>query len=212
MREGLNLSMVQKALLLGLGLQHNTVDDLVNELRLPANQVLALFNKAIRKIHKHLSNVVDKDTEQSIFKSRANRNAAARQAAGMTATGQTLADDMEEGAQDTFQRLNASAAKATAGAGVEAVANELADDAGLMQYAVQGADDDWGNALQPKKGGKGKVPGTIAIKTSRKPNANGVDGADASDGASVAHILAAAESEVGVSLCVCVPLCERNGR
>jgi len=36
---GVSLSMVQKALLLGVGLQHKTVDDLAAELSLPASQV-----------------------------------------------------------------------------------------------------------------------------------------------------------------------------
>lgn len=36
---GLSLSMVQKALLLGVGLQHRSVDDLALELNLPASQV-----------------------------------------------------------------------------------------------------------------------------------------------------------------------------
>jgi N-acetyltransferase 10 len=36
---GLSLSMVQKALLLGVGLQHRSVDALAEELNLPASQV-----------------------------------------------------------------------------------------------------------------------------------------------------------------------------
>jgi hypothetical protein len=44
----------QAAILLTLGLQQREVSDLQQELNLPSNQVLALFNKAIRKLHGHL--------------------------------------------------------------------------------------------------------------------------------------------------------------
>ena len=43
-------SYVLQAVLLALGLQHKGVDALTKELDLPATQVLALFNKTIRKL------------------------------------------------------------------------------------------------------------------------------------------------------------------
>ena len=39
-----------QAILTGLGLQHKTVDSLTQELELPANQLLALFNRSMRKL------------------------------------------------------------------------------------------------------------------------------------------------------------------
>ncbi|CAE7894471.1 nat10, partial [Symbiodinium sp. KB8] len=45
-----NLSRLQMAVLICLGLQHKNVDDLATEFRLPSTQVLALFNKAVRKL------------------------------------------------------------------------------------------------------------------------------------------------------------------
>ena len=41
---------VLQALLLGLGLQHHTVDELEKDLDLPVSQLLGLFNRMIRKI------------------------------------------------------------------------------------------------------------------------------------------------------------------
>jgi N-acetyltransferase 10 len=40
----------QVAILLAVGLQHRDVDSISSELDLPSNQVLAFFNKTIRKI------------------------------------------------------------------------------------------------------------------------------------------------------------------
>lgn len=46
----IELTVVQMALLAGIGLQHKTIEQLESELRLPQSQLLALFNKSIKKI------------------------------------------------------------------------------------------------------------------------------------------------------------------
>ena len=45
-----DLTAMQMALLAGVGLQHKTIDQLESELNLPQSQLLALFNKTIKKI------------------------------------------------------------------------------------------------------------------------------------------------------------------
>ena len=45
------LSYAQAAILLGMGLQQRTLDDSSKQLDLPAQQVMALFNKAMRRIY-----------------------------------------------------------------------------------------------------------------------------------------------------------------
>ncbi|KAJ6520530.1 GNAT acetyltransferase 2-domain-containing protein [Mycena sanguinolenta] len=51
------LSAVQSAILLGLGLQHKTVEEIETELSLPVSQTLALFSKVVRKITKRLVDI-----------------------------------------------------------------------------------------------------------------------------------------------------------
>ncbi|XP_053545303.1 RNA cytidine acetyltransferase [Bombina bombina] len=46
----LSLSAAQSALLLGIGLQHKSVDHLEKEIELPASQLMGLFNRIIRKM------------------------------------------------------------------------------------------------------------------------------------------------------------------
>ena len=48
------ISTVQCAVFIGVGLQHKTVDEVAEELDVPINQLLALFNKLIRKLSAHL--------------------------------------------------------------------------------------------------------------------------------------------------------------
>jgi N-acetyltransferase 10 len=46
----IQLTVIQMALLAGIGLQYKTIEQLENELNLPQSQLLALFNKLIKKI------------------------------------------------------------------------------------------------------------------------------------------------------------------
>jgi hypothetical protein len=77
-------SCIQAAILLTLGLQQREVSDLQQELNLPSNQVLALFNKAIRKLHGHLRAVKEAAVERQLPRPppRATPSAAAQ--AGMS--------------------------------------------------------------------------------------------------------------------------------
>ncbi|GLV37158.1 lethal (1) G0020 [Carabus blaptoides fortunei] len=58
------ISSVQSAILLGIGLQHKTVDTLSTELELPSSQLLGLFNRMIRKIVQYLNIILEQDIEK----------------------------------------------------------------------------------------------------------------------------------------------------
>lgn len=53
------LSAVQAAILLGMGLQHKTVEVLEKELGLPTSQIMGLFNRSLRKFSNHFTEVVE---------------------------------------------------------------------------------------------------------------------------------------------------------
>ena len=53
----IKLSYIQHAILIGLGLQHKTISQLVKELNLSSQQLLALFNKSIRKFSKYFDKI-----------------------------------------------------------------------------------------------------------------------------------------------------------
>ncbi|KAG2094228.1 GNAT acetyltransferase 2-domain-containing protein [Suillus discolor] len=55
--DDVKLSAVQASILLGLGLQRKTIEEVEGELSLPVAQALALFAKVIRKITKHLVDI-----------------------------------------------------------------------------------------------------------------------------------------------------------
>ena len=62
----LKLSSLQCAILLGMGLQSKTIDDLAEETTLPAGQLLAMFNKAIRKISKRLKVIFEDEITKEV--------------------------------------------------------------------------------------------------------------------------------------------------
>ena len=57
----INLSYTQSAILLGVGLQFKSVDDLQSEMNLQVNQLLPLFNKAIKKFTRIFKEVYEKE-------------------------------------------------------------------------------------------------------------------------------------------------------
>jgi N-acetyltransferase 10 len=67
-----NLSLVQAAILIGMGLQHKSIEDLEKELQLPPNQLLALFNKVVKKIISLLEEVNVNQMNQILFTSNTN--------------------------------------------------------------------------------------------------------------------------------------------
>ncbi|KAI5962216.1 NAT10 [Candida pseudojiufengensis] len=61
-----NLSSVQSAILLAIGLQHKNMDQIASELNLPSNQAMAMFAKIIRKFSTYFKNVLTKSIESSM--------------------------------------------------------------------------------------------------------------------------------------------------
>lgn len=62
-----NLSSLQAAIICGLGLQNKTIDELAFELNLPSNQILAIFNKTIRKISLALNAIAEMSVEAELL-------------------------------------------------------------------------------------------------------------------------------------------------
>ncbi|KAJ5893311.1 RNA cytidine acetyltransferase [Penicillium taxi] len=54
-----SLSGIQQSILLAIGLQHKSIDDLEKELSLPSGQLLAMFLKIIRKVSTHFRGVIE---------------------------------------------------------------------------------------------------------------------------------------------------------
>lgn len=141
--KGFKLSAVQSAILCGLGVQNREVDSITKELGLPSNQVLAMFNKAIRKISIALYNIVE-DKEKENLLSGEKRKKAQAAADGMKNVAQkTLEEDADEAAKDAIKEYNAGSSSS--------LPASVTNDKSLMQYAIKGSDKQWDKILDGKE-------------------------------------------------------------
>lgn len=98
----ISLSYVQAATLTGMGLQFKTIDQLQKDLGLQANQLLPLFNKAIRKFARLIKEVFEKDIVDEMNRDeQKSMNILAgvaqnKQAASQLGT-QTLNEELKQG-------------------------------------------------------------------------------------------------------------------
>eukprot|EP00978_Attheya_sp_CCMP212_P011390 scaffold28112_cov54-Attheya_sp.AAC.3 len=142
-----SLSSLQGALLCGVGLQNKTIDTLTGEFGLPANQVLAMFNKGVRKISKALQSVVEEaESKRSVLGDDARLEAEQKALKMKNVSRQTLEEDAREGATVAMAKLTGE---------TRAAANKLPPDilkdADIMKYAVKGTEEDWSRALDSKE-------------------------------------------------------------
>ena len=136
----LHLSAVQLALLVGLGLQHKTVDDLSTELELPASQLLALFNRSIRKISSVLKSILEGGIAEDL--NLVEKTKVAKQKGSLP----SLEEELSQGAEEVDKKQK-----------------EVFVNQNLSQYSIKGTDEDWNKALVG-----GKTSGMVSLKTGEK--------------------------------------------
>lgn len=97
----LKLSGVQASILLSLGLQRKTIEDVEAELRLPVSQALALFVKVVRKF----TNVIEGVEKAEIEKSLPDQPQPEQQEKKASAGQREMMEDLEEGASEATRLL-----------------------------------------------------------------------------------------------------------
>ena len=66
LKPAVTLSRVQESILLGVGLQHKTLEDLEKELRIGSSQLHGIFIKIVRKIATHFRTLVEGGVAETI--------------------------------------------------------------------------------------------------------------------------------------------------
>jgi N-acetyltransferase 10 len=92
------------AIILATGLQHRDVDSVAAELNLPANQVLAFFNKTVRKISSYLRGLVEADAALSL-PSAEQVNRIEKNLQGMNALAESLDQDQRKDEREFNAKL-----------------------------------------------------------------------------------------------------------
>ncbi|XP_069821292.1 RNA cytidine acetyltransferase isoform X2 [Dendropsophus ebraccatus] len=138
---GLNLSAAQSALLLGIGLQHKSVDQLEKEIELPASQLMGLFNRIIRKVVQLLSRIQEKAVEDEMVTTKE---------IVMEPTLKSLNEDLEEAAKEFQQKHQEEVQKLK---GIN-----------LSQYVIRGDDEEWNEVLKKS----GQNTSIVSVKSDKK--------------------------------------------
>ncbi|XP_001607707.1 RNA cytidine acetyltransferase [Nasonia vitripennis] len=140
-----HFSPVQSAILLSLGLQHKTVDQVVEDLNktsandtnlLLASQVLGLFNRIVCKATKYLNDVIKNDVG-SAFKE-------------IKDSSENVKVSLQNGS-DMQKELEAADKELKKKQKVEL---EKLKQTSLEQYAIKGSEAEWSNALKSNKTNK----------------------------------------------------------
>lgn len=151
-----SLSYVQGAILLALGLQKKSVSDIERELKIGSTQILALFNKSVRKIHGVLRAVEEAEVKQAVAGAGAGQGAAAA-GAGRAALNETLDSELRKSSAKAKKDLQDKQRKAL-------------ESLDLAKYAIRGSDEDWEAAVG--SAAPGSAPSTVSVKGSAKPAAS----------------------------------------
>lgn len=163
-KSDISLSPAQAAILMSLGLQHKSVSALEKELGLPSSQILALFNKVVRKFSALLRNLEETHIAAQIGPS--NHVAAADAALPREGLEQSLDADLE--GKDDENDAEESGGDDIKREGKTAKTAER-KEAG---YEIAGEDAQWKDALD-RAAKAGEAPNLVSIKTTkRKPDAN----------------------------------------
>jgi N-acetyltransferase 10 len=149
MPKDIKLSGVQSAILLGVGLQRKSIDNLQKELNLASNQVLALFVKLIRKMSQHFAQVETQAYQEPAKKKVSSGERDANDDEAWKPLKENLDDDLEKAGDEAIE-------------GLKAKQRELIDSLDLTKYAIGGKDEDWTSAEGRVKGmASGKVSSSV---------------------------------------------------
>lgn len=150
----MHLSYLQRAILLGIGLQHKSVDILESELNLPSNQLLALFNKSVRKFNNQFQSILEKKAEHDMKDGLIEIKKVENAANTMAPTKKSLSEEQKDGQTQALQLL-------------EKQQQQLLDTLDVSKYAIQGSNGEWDAALA-NKDPSNLVDGNVQLPSKKK--------------------------------------------
>ncbi|XP_063145675.1 RNA cytidine acetyltransferase [Candoia aspera] len=137
----MTLSATQSALLLGIGLQHKSLDQLEKEIGLPSSQLMGLFNRTIRKVVQLFNSIQEKAVAEQM---------AVMKEVVMEPTLKSLNEDLEEAAKEFQEKHKNDIGKLK--------------DLDLSQYVIRGDDEEWNEVLSKA----GQNASVVSLKSDKK--------------------------------------------
>ncbi|KAK0384141.1 hypothetical protein NLU13_8230 [Sarocladium strictum] len=178
LKSAINLTGVQQAILLAVGLQRKDMDAVAEELSLPSSQLLAMFIKVLRKVTAHFAQLVAEAVGEEVGDDgRAKIGVSRADATGVhddevvdekyVPLATALDDELEEGGDEALKELRKKQ-------------RELIDSLPLDQYEIEGDAPAWQEAeKQVKKAARdGKTNTVVSVKTGKQKRKEGPTAAD----------------------------------
>lgn len=158
--DSLRLSPAQSAILMALGLQRCSVEALEKTLGIQVSQVLALFNKAMRKISAFLRDMEESDIAARIGPADAEK--ASQAILPKASLEKTLDDELEDKVMEEKTGMQNGKEDSD-----DDKAEKSEDEKGLRKFKVSGTSEEWDKALAKHTDGNSE-PGVVSIKTLKK--------------------------------------------
>ena len=130
-------------MLLGLGLQHKTVDELSKELDLPGTQLLGLFNRTIKKVLDYVNGILQNALVGTVSTSNGNEKTLK-----MVPVAESLEEEFSKAEKELRHKQEEEL--------------ELLRKNDLSQYAIKGSEAEWSKALTAKS------TASISVKVGEK--------------------------------------------
>ncbi|KAI6207695.1 RNA cytidine acetyltransferase [Aphelenchoides besseyi] len=161
----LELDIIQSAVLLCMGLQRKSADTTATELNLLNNQVMAHFNKAMRKLSDYFDRVCE-----SAIEAEMNGGKAESTIERLKPTSISLEDELKNAEQEIRARQDKDRQNLLTelGLGDVLTGNKTGQ---LSQFAIKASDEEWAGALKNVKLSNAKTGGIVSIKAAKRSNA-----------------------------------------
>jgi len=152
---GLHLSQAQCAMMVAVGCQHRTFDQVAADLKAPASQLLALFNKAMHKLSNYCRDLLVSQIEEEEDQAAASSGGARRplKSGEVLAGGKFVKDSLKTEQQAGAKKIQT---------GLDAQRQDLLSSLMKEEYSVAAREEDFSEAL------RGKTPtGSLSVKRDR---------------------------------------------
>lgn len=166
MEGSVNLSGVQSAIFLAIGLQHKNIDEISKELNLPSNQAIAMFAKIMRKISVYFRQLQAESIGETLPNTAQSEQIAemnGEEVKGYNAAEalDQMDDDLEEAGSEAVQAMRERQ-------------REFINSLDLDKYAIAENEEEW-NQNQKGLERAAQSKGTASIKTGTKRSTENAD-------------------------------------
>lgn len=168
---GIRFGFLQIAILICIGLQYRDVDSVARELDLPVNQVLAFFNKSIRKLTMHMREKLEAAVAREEMPTAATISRLERRAQAMTSLSEGLREAQEKDAE-------AYSSSSSSGLIKQTQKNFIMQYKDLSMHAVDGSVASLLDREAEALVAKSVVPSVVSVKKAAKRDAHDDDGGD----------------------------------